>query len=105
MATTRQSLMAAAIGAGVEAHHYLSRDIFFRLTGKGVGDIPRVLEVAAEAEMTRATVTVTAVVTTIAGDADIIITSSMTSRGCDGGHQERTNDFTKRSDDFSFGYD
>jgi hypothetical protein len=97
--------MAAVIGAGVEAHHHLSLDIFFRLTREGVGDIPRVLEVAAEAEMTRATVTATAVVTIVAGGADIIITSSMTSRCRDGGHQKRTNDFTKRSDDFSFGFD
>jgi len=44
--------MAAAIGEGVEAHHCLSLDIFFRLTREGAGDIPRVLEVAAEAEMT-----------------------------------------------------
>jgi hypothetical protein len=82
METMPQSLMAATIGADVEAHHYLSLDIFFRRTREGVGDIPRVLEVAAEAETTQATVTATAVVAKVTGDADIII-SSKSSRGGD----------------------
>ena len=41
---------------------------------------------------------------TVAGDADIII-SSETGRGNDDGLRVRTNDFTKRTNDFSLGYD